>query len=207
MTDASSARPRRRRFGPIAVLVIVIGLASAFHLPGRALDVVFNPWAHPSRGKTLTGTWVAPLTLPSGLHAAVYLDVRRAIYHTGRRKGRYAGGGKRTPNIEGAGRWCDENGLRVPYRLSGRMSSYSHELGLGFEPPAPGVVPVRGLIVTAFEGRWLESDTLRLAMKLSRQSQQGISWSSADPDLAEPVPILFHRGTTADFERACPRGT
>ncbi|HET9986115.1 MAG TPA: hypothetical protein VFQ38_21115 [Longimicrobiales bacterium] len=194
---------RRPRLNPLTSFVIIVGLILVTSVAGRwialATDVVMNPWAHASRGKTLTGTWVAPVTMPSGVRAAVFVDLRRAIVHSGRYKGEYRGG-RRSANIEGAWRWCDATGLVAGNEISGRMSG--GELGLGFREP-PGLAPGRTLVLTGSHGRWAPGDTLRVDASFSRKSPGGLTWSSADPDTGEPVPILFHRGDVTDFERAC----
>ncbi|MBX6362906.1 MAG: hypothetical protein IRZ00_03475 [Gemmatimonadetes bacterium] len=178
--------------------VVVAGITTVRWIQ-IGIDVVRNPWAHPSRGKTLTATWVARLTMPSGVHAAVFQEIRRAIVRHGRRAGYYRDSGG-SAGVEGTWRWCDDTGLVTGDSLRGSMRGGA--LRLAYREP-PGLRPGRTLVLTHSRGRWVPSDTLRVEADFSRKAADGLRWRSDDPDTGSPVPILFHRGDAADFARAC----
>lgn len=163
------------------------------------IDVVRNPWAHPSRGKTLTGTWVARFTMPSGVRAAVFQEIHRAVVRHGRRAGYYQDS-QGAAGVDGIWRWCDATGLVAGDSLRGFMRG--DVLRLAYREP-PGLRPGRTLVPTHSRGRWVPSDTFRVEADFNRKAPGGLRARSDDPDTGSPVPILFHRGDAADFARAC----
>ena len=193
---------KKRAYGFIGWIVIIVAVIVFTILPGPLLDRLFLPWAfeHADR-PALTGSWVGSLTTATSRPLGVVLELRLSEPEgedglvRDWRSAPYGG-------LEGTARICDEHGEVRSYTIEGepenRQATQLYFYATPIETPQP-----EGLTPSWINGAWDRANRLALTVQFYWEKDGAAITGGEYPDTEADAALEMTRGSDAEFQTIC----
>ncbi len=196
-TQQARARPKGGGcLANLAKMILFLILAVAFIL---VFDYMDAPWSWDLFGHpTLTGEWVGTFKLPAGQAGAAYLNLTHN--HDVTYDVRDAYSLHNLPPFDGTARGClSVKGIQN-YKLYGGATSSGKDVEMSLQALKP---TIPNYALHELKGAW-DGTILTLSGTFTTiVDAAGSTLVKSEPNQTQPTTILFHKGTSADFEKAC----
>ena len=185
-------------------IVVLLGFAVGGHYLAIAIDRWRFPWGYADSGQPpLVGTWVGPVTMPSGKRLAMLIDINLVPLGEGRR-GTPIIRTDRHSWLDGRVLVCDGPGRLRYLEASGEPNDKRASQFHLATSPIDSLSSADGLAPSHLYGRFDGSDVLALEGSFYLRRGKAAVSSSNDPDTGlRRTPLTLHRGSETEFKELC----